>query len=569
MMTNSVCSALCQWALRVLLLLAPISYCYADKISAGSGTNIKPDASTTIITNANVWTGNPALGWATTVVVKGNRITAVGDKTLASQQQAQTPDATLIDAGGKLVLPGFIDNHTHFMDGAESLISVKTQSARSKRAFKNAIKQYARNLPEGEWITGGLWDHEAWGGELPDKRWIDRHTKNNPVFLLRTDGHMAIANSAALKLAGINRDTKDPLGGVIARDKNGAPTGLLKDNAMNAVFDVQPPPSPARAREIFDAGIAEGLRNGVTQIHNMSNWDNIALFEEAKAQNRLKLRTYYFPHISNRHRLAKRIEAQGKGDNWLRFGGVKELVDGSLGSTTAWFYEPYTDEPETSGFPLMTMADLRTSLVEARDYGFQLAIHGIGDQANDKILDLFEELDVAHLRPRIEHAQHLTSDAIKRFRTLNVVPSMHPYHAIDDGRWATKRIGKERLSGTYAFKSLIDAGARMSFGSDWSVAPLNPISGIYAAVTRRTLDGKNPDGWVPEQKISVAQAITAYTLNNAWSGNQEQDLGSIEVGKLADLVMLSDNLFEIEPKDIINARVVLTMIDGEVVFEAP
>jgi len=533
--------------------------------SSADSASAAPSA-TKLITNGRVWTGNPANPWASTIVIVGNRITAVGDSTAAQSVNQDT--AMIIDAGGKLVLPGFIDNHTHFMDGAESLVSVKTQGADSKRAFRSRIRKFARDLPPGEWITGGLWDHEAWGGELPKRQWIDRYTKNNPVFLLRTDGHMAIANSRALELAGITQGTPDPPGGVIVRDKQGRPTGVLKDNAMNAVFDVQPPPSAQRARDIFDAGIEEGLKNGVTQIHNMSNWDNIALFEEAKLQGRLKLRTYYFPHISNRHKLAARIENQGKGDNWLRFGGVKELVDGSLGSTTAWFYEPYTDEPETSGFPLMTMESLEKSLQEAHDYGFQLAVHGIGDKANDTILDFFEALDVAARRPRIEHAQHLSSAAIERFALLNVVPSMQPYHAIDDGRWAEKRIGKKRLEGTYAFRSLFDAQARVTFGSDWSVAPLNPISGIYAAVTRKTLDHKNPDGWIPKEKITVAQAITAYTLNNAWAGNQEHELGSIEVGKLADLVIISDNLFEIAPKDIIDARVVLTMIDGQVMFRA-
>jgi predicted amidohydrolase YtcJ len=268
-----------------------------------------------------------------------------------------------------------------------------------------------------------------------------------------------------------------------------------------------------------------------------------------------------------RQQLAQRIKAQGEGDNWLRFGGVKEIVDGSLGSTTAWFYDPYTDAPETSGFPLMEMTALRTSIREAHNLGLQLAIHAIGDKANDEILSLFAELDLKGERPRIEHAQHLSGAAINKFAELGVVPSVHPYHAIDDGRWAEKRIGRARLAGTYAFKSLFDSNSRVSFGSDWSVAPLNPIAGIYAAVARRTLDGKNPQGWVPEQKITVEQAVTAYTINNAWAGKQEQDLGTIEPGKLADIVILCDNIFTIATEDIIDARVTLTMIGGEVMYQ--
>lgn len=520
-----------------------------------------------IIVNAKVWTGNVEQPWLETIVIKDNRIAAVGDRSLAESSTI----AERIDAKGKLVLPGFIDNHTHFMDGAASLVSVDTQSAKTTIEFINAIADYAQNQPDtiqsdGHWIIGGIWDHEAWGGELPNREWIDPFTRSRPVFLLRTDGHMALANTAVLDIAGITNDTPDPAGGVIVRDKDGVATGILKDNAMNLVWDKIPPMSDAETDRVFDAGIEEAVKNGVTQIHNMSTWNNIEIFERAKNQGRLKIRTYYFPHISNRHKLAKRIEQQGKGDRWLRFGGVKELVDGSLGSTTAWFYEPYTDSPETSGFALMEMQDLKKSLQEAHNYGLQLAIHGIGDRANDELLALFADLNLKGHRARIEHAQHLSPAALAKFNELGVVASMQPYHAIDDGRWAEKRIGAKRLEGTYAFRSLLDANATLTFGSDWSVAPLNPLSGIYAAVTRRTIDGKNPDGWVPDQKISVEEAVRAYTVNNAWAGFDDNEVGTIEVGKLADLVILEDDIFTINPVDIINTKVFMTIIDGEVVY---
>lgn len=523
-----------------------------------------PEAANTVIVNARAWTGNPAQPWVETIVIKDSRIAAVGDSTLSERHA----NYDIIDAGGKLVLPGFIDNHTHFMDGAASLVSIDTQSAQSSQAFVDTVRDFADSLPPGEWITGGLWDHEAWDGELPRRDWIDAHTERQPLFLMRTDGHMALANSFALELAGVTDDTPDPEGGLIVRDKSGVATGVLKDKAMDAVLNVIPAISQEQADRTFDAGIAEALQNGVTQIHNMSNWDNIAIFERAKAAGRLKIRTYYFPHISFRHKLAKRIEETGKGDEWLRFGGVKELVDGSLGSTTAWFYDPYTDQPDTRGFPLMKMEALKQSLEESHAYGLQLAVHGIGDQTNDEILKLFAKIGVKGRRPRIEHAQHLTAGAIERFAELGVVPSMHPYHAIDDGRWAEKRIGAARLKGTYAFKSLLDANAKLSFGSDWSVAPLNPLSGIYAAVTRRTLDGKNPRGWVPQQKISVEQAVIAYTVNNAWVGYQEDDLGTIEAGKMADLVILDENIFDIAPEKIIDTKIALTMIGGNVMYRS-
>lgn len=528
-----------------------------------SGEEPLPQASKMIV-NATVWTGVDEQPWAQTIVINENKIVAIGADDLARQYAA----AETIDVGGKLILPGFIDNHTHFMDGSASLLGIKTQGTTSSQEFIETVRDYAATSPEGEWIVGGLWDHEAWEGNLPHKDWIDEYTENKPLFLLRTDGHMAIANSAVLDLAGVTKDTPDPEGGLIVRDADGEPTGVLKDNAMNFVWAVIPALSEEQADRTFDAGIQEALENGVTQVHNMSSWDNIEIFKRAKADGRLKIRAYYFPHISNRHKLAEMIERDGKGDNWLRFGGVKELVDGSLGSTTAWFYDPYTDEPDTNGFPLMQMDALKTSLEEAHAYGFQLAVHGIGDQTNDEILRLFDELGVKGHRARIEHAQHLTPDAITKFAELGVVPSVQPYHAIDDGRWAEKRIGAERLPGTYPFKSLMDAGATVTFGSDWSVAPLEPLTGIYAAVTRQTLDGLNPDGWVPQEKIAVEQAVKAYTVNNAWAGNQEDILGTIEPGKLADLVMISDNIFEIAPEKIRDTRVLMTVINGEVMYNA-
>lgn len=531
-------------------------------IIAGCAQEEAGNPASRVIVNATVWTGNDQQPWADVIVINDNKIVAVGGNELASQYNA----ADVIDLNGNLVLPGFIDNHTHFMDGSASLLGIKTQGTQSSQEFIDVVREYAATSPDDEWIVGGLWDHEAWEGNLPQKDWIDEYTVNKPLFLLRTDGHMALANSAVLELAGVTKETPDPEGGTIVRDENGEPTGVLKDNAMNFVWAVIPALSKEQADRTFDAGIQEALENGVTQVHNMSNWDNIEIFKRAKAEGRLKIRTYYFPHISNRHKLAEMIERDGKGDNWLRFGGVKELVDGSLGSTTAWFYDPYTDEPDTNGFPLMQMDVLKQSIQEAHDYGFQLAVHGIGDQTNDQIFKIFDEVGVSGHRARIEHAQHLTPDAIKKFAALGVVPSMQPYHAIDDGRWAEKRIGKERLTGTYAFKSLLDAKATLTFGSDWSVAPLEPLSGIYAAVTRRTIDGLNPDGWVPEEKITVEQAVKAYTINNAWAGNQEDILGTIEPGKLADLVVISDNIFEIAPEDIRNTHVLMTIIDGEVVY---
>lgn len=519
-----------------------------------------------IIINAQVWTGNGAQPWAETIVIDGNKIVAVGPRDIAQQFNA----TDVIDANGTLVLPGFIDNHTHFMDGSSSLLAVQTITATSPEEFSTLIADFAATMPADEWMVGGIWDHQAWGGTLPHKDWIDGATANNPLMLYRTDGHTIFANSKALELAGITKETQDPEGGVIVRDEDGEPTGVLLDNAMYLVSKILPAPTRQKIDFTFDAGVTHALENGVTQVHSidMAVWDNLPIFKRAKEEGRLKIRTYYISHITKRHELAEMIANDGNGDDWLRFGGVKVMVDGALGSGTAWLHEPFSDEPANSGFPIYPMDELTSMLKESHDHGLQLVIHGIGDKANDEILRIVDEIGAKDSRVRIEHAQHLSPDAYEKFADLGVTAAAHPYHVYDDGRFAEGRLGKERLKGTYAFKSLFDAGATVSFGSDWFVGPLKPLLGIYVATTRHTADGLNPDGWIPEQKISVEQAVKAYTINNAWIGSQEDVLGTIEPGKLADLVIVSDNIFEIEPAKIKDTRVLMTMIDGKIMYRA-
>lgn len=533
-------------------------------VSACSSPEVKKTASK-IITNATVWTGADEQPWAETIVIDDNKIIAVGGKELVAAYNA----AETIDAGGKLVLPGFIDNHTHFMDGSSSLVSVQTIKATSPEQFAQIIGDFAATMDADEWMMGGIWDHQSWGGTLPHKDWVDESTPNNPVMLYRTDGHIIFANSKALKIAGITKDTPDPDGGVIVRDDDGEPTGVLIDNAMYLVSKLYPALKDERIDATFDAGITHALENGVTQVHSMDMavWDNLPIFKRAKKENRLKIRAYYVSHITKRHELSEMIASEGKGDDWLRYGGIKVMADGALGSGTAWLHDPFSDEPDNSGFPIYDMDELAVMLKESHDYGHQLVIHAIGDKANDEILRLVEEIGAKNSRVRIEHAQHLSPNSFDKFAELGVTAAAHPYHVYDDGRFAEGRIGKERLAGTYAFKSLFDAGVNVSFGSDWFVGPLKPLLGIYVAATRHTADGKNPDGWIPEQKITVEQAVKAYTINNAWIGNQEDVLGTIEAGKLADLVMISDNIFKIDPAMIKDTRVLMTIIDGKVAYQ--
>jgi predicted amidohydrolase YtcJ len=471
---------------------------------------------------------------------------------------------------GRRVVPGFLDAHTHFIDGGFELAGVQLRDAATPAVFAQRIKAFASARP-GMWVTGGTWDHEAWGGELPHRDWIDSLTPASPVFVSRLDGHMGLANTRALELAGVSAATADPPGGTIVRDPDGRPTGILKDAAQSLVRAVIPDPSEEELDRALAAAIAHALERGVTAITDMGSWRGLDTYRRARDRDALPIRVYAVVPLDTRDRLAQVIGREGRGDARLFWGGVKAFVDGSLGSTTAWFYEPYVDDPSTAGLMVSDTAELREAILDADRRGLQVIVHAIGDRANDWLLETFAAVRTANgardRRARIEHAQHLTPPAIRRVAADDVIPSMQPYHAIDDGRWAEKRIGPDRIRTTYAFRGLVNAGARLAFGSDWTVAPLDPLLGVYAAVTRRTLDGANPDGWVPEQKITVEEAVTAYTAGGAYAAFREETLGTLEPGKSADLVVLSDDIFTIDPAAIATVQVDLTMVGGEVVYE--
>ncbi|HEU5164195.1 MAG TPA: amidohydrolase [Chitinophagaceae bacterium] len=518
--------------------------------------------------NTKIWTGDPANAWADAIAIKGNEIIYVGKE----YQSFKGANTEMIDLGGKLMTPGFIDNHTHFLSGGYNLSAVDLRKAKTPQEFISILKEFCQKQNDDRWILGGDWDHEAWGGELPSRSWIDSVTGNHPLFVNRYDGHMALANSKALELAGVNKNTKVPAGGEMKKDVNGEYTGVLKDEAMGLLYKVIPEPSEKELDEYLQAATQHAFENGVTQVHDVGSyggWIDLASYRRNYANKTLDLRIYSFVPLSTWKRLDSFCKKEGKGDDMLRWGALKGFMDGSLGSTTAWFYQSYLDDPKTSGLNVTDTIDIRNWVLAADSAGLHIAVHAIGDRANDFILNVFEEAEKknsADHRFRIEHAQHLTQQAIARFPQLKVIPSMQPYHAIDDGRWAHKRLDDERLKGTYAFKSLLDAKATLTFGSDWTVAPLKPLQGIYAAVTRRTLDDKNPHGWYPEQKISVEQALKCYTSNNAYAGFQENKLGILKKGMLADLVVLDENIFEIAPEKIKDVKVLRTIVNGKQVY---
>ncbi len=528
-----------------------------------------------LIVNASVHTMDDTRPTAEAVAILGNRVAALGSS--SDLRALAGPRMRVIDAAGKLVLPGFNDAHTHFLMGGFSLASIDLRDASSPEEMARRIKEYAKALPKGRWILGGDWDHEKWpGAPLPTRQMIDAAAPDNPVFVRRLDGHMGLANSLALKLAGVGRETKDPPGGAVVRDAaTGEPTGILKDAAEDLVEHVVPAKTFEEKHVAAKAATDYAAQLGVTSLADMSADGDVGLYQYMLERGELKTRIYAIRSIVSWETLAKTGVRAAFGGDQLRIGGLKGFADGSLGSSTALFFQPYNDAPETRGllFDQMLPEGIMLRRVEGADKaGLQVMIHAIGDEANLRILDIYRQAagknGLRDRRFRIEHAQHLRLGDIARFGQQKVIASMQPYHAADDGRWCDKRIGPERSKGTYAFRTLLDTGAVLAFGSDWTVAPLNPLEGVKAAVTRQTLDGKHPNGWVPEQKLTLDQALRAYTVGSAYAEFSEKVKGTLTPGKLADLVMLDRDLYRINPADIDQARVVLTVMDGKVVWEA-
>ncbi len=530
--------------------------------------NSSTQTSDMIITNARIWTGNDTQPYAEAMAVSGDTITAIGSN--REVMKFKSGADTVIDLGGRFVVPGFIDSHIHMLQGGENLASVQLRDATTQELFISRIKEYAATLKPGEWILGGDWDGKGWE-TLPHHDWIDSVTPDNPVFVSRLDGHMALANSAAMKLARVDRKVKDVSGGTIERDASGEPTGIFKDNAMDLIFARVPSSSDEEIDRALVAAMKYLASNGVTSAHSVDAAAYADGIARVRARGEQITRIYYLQTISRWKDLKHKIEREGKGDNWVSTGGVKGFVDGSLGSHTAAFIEPYTDLPTDTGLFVNTEEDLYKWISESDKAGLQVVIHAIGDRAINSLLNIYERVAAENgerdRRFRIEHSQHIAPADIPRYGKLKVIASMQPYHAIDDGRWAEEYIGPERIKTTYAFRSLLDTGATLAFGSDWFVAPATPLEGIYAAVTRRTLDGKNPDGWVPEQKITVTEALRAYTIHGAYASFEENIKGTLEPGKLADFVVLDRDITAIDPVEIWDTKVQQTWVGGRKVFD--
>lgn len=547
---------------RALLLLLP----------AGLTAQAKP-AADLIITNAKIWTVDKARPHAEALAVLGERIVAVGSA--ADVDAWHGPQTKILDAHGKLLLPGFNDAHVHFVDGGSHLQEVQLKDAASPEEFVRRIGERAKTAPKGEWITGGDWDEQKWSPpNLPTKELVDPVTPETPVWVNRYDGHESLANSVTLRLAGVNAKTADPPGGQIVRDAQGNPTGVLRDAAQGLVDKVVPPMTHAQRLRAIRQALDHAASLGVTSVQHMNPvYDDVKIYAELQDKGELTTRIYVAPMETDWKDQAKIGIRRAFGTPLLRMGAVKGYADGSLGSETAYFFDTYTDDPSSHGLLSDEMhppSAMLQRLKSADAAGLQLCIHAIGDRGISMTLDMFEQIEKANgkrdRRWRIEHAQHMAAKDFARFARLGVIASLQPYHAIDDGRWAEKRIGADRIKRTYAFRTFLDNGVRLAFGTDWSVAPLSPMWSIYAAVTRATLDDKNPDGWLPEQKLTVAQAVEAYTMGSAYAEFQEKEKGSIASGKLADFVVLSDDIFKIPPTAIKNVKVEATYLGGKLVY---
>ncbi len=524
-----------------------------------------------VLMNGKIYTVEAAMPWAEALAVRDGKLMAVGSN------QAIKPligaKTQVLDLKGRMVVPGFNDAHLHFADGGFYLLGVDLREAKNEQEFIRLIKDYVSGLKQGEWVTDGNWDHERWPSQKhPRKELIDSVTGDNPVLVQRLDGHIALANSAALKLAGITAKTPNPQGGEIDHDsKTGKLTGLLKDNAIELVTRVVTKPTRQRREEAIRTAMKTALSCGITSVQDNASSEDIQIYQSLLKSRELKIRVNAWRNIDYLEDLKRVGIQQDFGSDFLKLGTVKLYVDGSMGAGTALYFEPYQDDPSTAGIPIYSETELDEWVRKIDQAGLQIAVHAIGDKANTWILNAFQKAFAANgnrvRRHRIEHAQCVTDPDLNRYRELGIIASIQPSHCIDDMHWAEKRIG-ERCRYCYRMESFVRAGVSVAFGTDFFVEPLNPMLGIYAAVTREFVEGGPQGGWYPDEKMSLESAIYCYTMGSAYAEFQENVKGSLAPGKWADLVVLDHNLFEIPHPDILKTKALMTMVNGMIVYTA-
>ena len=534
-----------------------------------------------IVIHGRVYTEDPKQPRAQAVAIHGAKIVAVADD--AAIEKMRGMGTKVIDAGGKLVLPGFTDCHIHFLDGSLSLGRVNLAGAKDAIDIQKRLREYASEHPGNDWILGRGWDYAMFGPEaLPHKKYLDESFPNRPVFLEGYDGHTHWANSKALALAGITRETPNPPNGLIVRDaQTGDATGALKEAAQDLVAKVIPKPARADKLLALRAGMKWANEHGITRVHSAGgDFEILDLYDEMRHRGDLSVRMYiaYFLNPpSLRPQDTDAIEAARKkfNDEWIDASAVKFMVDGVIESHTAAMLEPYSDDPSLKGKPFWEPANYNAAVAELDKRGLQLFTHAIGDYGIRMALDAYENATQQnHLkdrRSRIEHIETAAAADIPRFGKLGVIASMQPLHSYPNADtldvWA-RNIGPDRASRAWAWKSIADGDGHLAFGSDWPVVTLNPWEGIQTAVTRQTAEGTPEAGFVPEQKLTVEQAVEGYTIGAAFAGRREKTEGSLEVGKLADLIIISQNIFDINPHKIGATKVVATIVGGRLVYQA-
>jgi predicted amidohydrolase YtcJ len=529
------------------------------------------DKADLVVRNAKIFTGWEAKPWAEAVAAKDGKIAVVGaDKDIAAWIG---PETRVIDAGKHLVIPGLIDAHTHFSSGGRSLISLSFRGVRSIEKVQEMIAAKIKELPPGSAVFGVEYDHSLFpGGLWPTKADLDKVSPANPVVIERVDGHSVWVNSLALSQSGIGKDTANPFGGEILKDaKTGEPTGILTE-AATSLLKVKRTAVKSTLEEDILRALEHAAKLGLTGVHTSASYVELGLYKKLKDQGKITLRVYaWLPVEGLDSYIAKGIR-QGQGDDLVRIGFLKLFIDGTLGSGTALLFAPFTDEPAKSGLPQYPEEKFAALIAKAHENGYQTGTHAIGDKGVNWVLNAVEKAELSFgmkdLRHRIEHAQVIAPSDFARFKSLGVIASMQPTHCTTDMRFCERRVGLERSKYAYAWRTLLDAGARIAFGSDWPVEPLDPMRGLYSAVTRKSIEFDVPEGgWFPEQKLTMAEAVTLFTKGAAYASFEEGIKGSLEPGKLADLVVLSKDLFTIEPKEILTTEALATILGGRVVYE--